>query len=100
MKTKIAAVMRPGRICGSRTWRNALVGPRAEVLGGGQLGEVESFERRVEDQDRERQVDVRQDDERPDVVVDEEPRRLGRCRPSAHEDLVEAPFSPRIACHE
>ncbi len=88
MKTKMQAVMRPGRICGSRMWRNAVIGLAPEVLGRRQLGEIEALERGVQDQRRERDVDVRQDDERPEVVVDEQQRRLGD-DPEAHEDLVE-----------
>ena len=88
MNTKMQAVMRPGRICGSRTWRNASIGSRAEVLGSGQLGEIEPLEGRVQDQCRERDVDVDQDDERRDVVVDEQARRLGD-HPERHEHLVE-----------
>ena len=76
MNTKMQAVMRPGRICGSRMCRNACDRPGAEVLGGRQLGEVEPLERGVQHQRGERDVDVHEDDERPEVVVDEQQRRL------------------------
>ncbi len=98
MNTKMQAVMIPVRICGSRMCRNAWSGSRAQVLGGVELGEVELLERRVEGQRREREVDVHEHDEDPDVVVDEQRRRL-LDEAEAHEDWLSAPVSPRIACH-
>ena len=90
MNTKMQAVMIPVRIWGTQDVPERLVGPRAEVLGRVELGEVELLEGRVEGQRREREVDVHEHDEDPEVVVDEQGRGL-LDQADAHEELVERP---------
>ena len=65
-----------------------LIRSRAEVLGGVELREVELLERRVEREDREREIDVRDHHEHAQVVVDEQGGGL-LDEPGCHQELVE-----------
>ena len=62
--------------------------PGPEVLRRGELREVEALEGGVQDQRGERDVQVHEHQERPEVVVGEEQRRLLE-DPETHQDLVE-----------
>ena len=82
MKTKITAVVIPGRICGSRIAQDRRPRRRAEVHRRLELVPVEPLERRVQRQRREREVEVDEhEDHRRPVVEEERDGLVGDVRP-------------------